>query len=208
MPAVTEAYSMTKADFDELKRRIYEGADLYISLDGAILSNLEELTGIRILDSYKSPYSSTAVIDGMKIAFTTSRTMITEPTTAKILAKDSGGAPLLYENAYGKGKVIVCMAPIEKELLLNHNADLSAYVYVYRKLLGDRVDDSVIKSVNSSLVYTVHPTDSGYIAVILNHTDKTIPSDLVLTDGLTIEKTLYGDLCSVGAFNACIVKIK
>ena len=208
IPSVTEAYSMTKHRFDELKAKIADGADLYISLDGTILSNFEQLCGVKILDSYTHQTHASAQIGSDTVDLSTGRTLITESAGAKVLARDTDGKPCIYENAYGKGRVFVITAPIEKNLLGVHNADFSAYANVYRLLLGTHTDTSVIQSVAPSLVYTLHPDGDCYTLIILNHTAESLKTNLLLADTYRIEKVLYGNADKINAFDACVIKIK
>ena len=112
----------TKKHDEELKKKVYDGADLYISSDSAVLCGYESLTGLKVIDSYSYRESFESVIDGKSIAFSRSRTATLEPTKAEVLAYDNKNNPFISVNQYGKGRVFFVNAPIESNLIEKHNA--------------------------------------------------------------------------------------
>ena len=52
MPSINGIQVLPKNRYDELKKRVAAGADLYISSDNAVLSEFEALSGLHVLDSY------------------------------------------------------------------------------------------------------------------------------------------------------------
>ena len=105
LPSVNAYQIMTKDKYEQLKGKVREGADLYISLDNAVLSGFEELTGLKVLDSYEFNERGSATVGGKKIEFSRTRNIIAEPTTAVVLARDDKDRPFLTVNEYGKGRV-------------------------------------------------------------------------------------------------------
>ena len=66
MPSVNSVTVLPKQRYEQLKKKVYEGATLYLSLDNGVLSEFEALCGMRIIDSYESrkSYTRNAVRDG------------------------------------------------------------------------------------------------------------------------------------------------
>lgn len=204
LPSVRGYRIMPKNRFDELKKRVYEGADLYISLDDAIFAEFESFAGLKVIDSYKSHETGKAVVDGWEIEFERERNIITEPAGAEIIARDESGNPFISVNRYGKGRVIVVNAPIEANLLEKHNAFDGNTHLIYQKLLGK---NKPFEITGVDLAVTLHPENDGFYAVIINHSDTEKPLDVKLEKGYRIDGVCYGCSDKIMAYDACVMKI-
>lgn len=207
MPSACGNQVMYKSRYAELKKRVSEGADLYISLDTAIFSEFEALTGLKVLDSYCNAETVTATVDGEEFTFTRRRNMIAEPTTARVLAYDSLGRPLITENAYGKGRVIFLNAPFERKLFDMHHAFDGNACKLYRSLFGKYIANVPVKVQGEGLRLSCHEAEDGYYAVVLNHTGETKAFALELPTGYAVSKVYYGATDTVAPFDACVLKI-
>ena len=207
MPSVKEAYSMRKDVYEKLKDKIRAGAELYVSNDSAVLSDFEELFGMRIADSFSSAQSHVVRIGEETIDFSTDRVFITEPTTASVLLKDDGSNPFLTVNRYGEGTVYYVNAPIEKDLLNKHNAPFYKVSRIYRLLFEEHLLSHPLTADDSEIFVTYHPTDDGVIVVMLNHTDSEKQLNVALSPDYAVEKIFYGGPETIAPFDACILKI-
>ena len=207
MPSIKGIQVMPKSRYDELQKKVYEGADLYISSDDAILSGYESLTGLRVIDSYTYRESLSAEINGKTFGFSRSRTVKAEPTTAEVLAYDSKNNPFISVNRYGKGRVFFVNAPIESNLLERHNAFEDIHHIVYRELFADHIDRSPVLISGEDIVATYHPTVDGGFVVLLNHYGEEKNFSVKTDEGYSIEKVYYGDLKKINPFDACVFKI-
>ena len=206
MPSINGVQILLKERYDELKQKVYDGADLYISLDNAILSEFEELCGLKVIDSFLHGESLSAELNGKKLNFYRTRNIITKPTTAKVLAYDSQNNPFISVNKYGKGRVFFVNAPVESNLLEKHNAFNGNTHSIYQELFKDYIEDHPISLEDKELIATYHPTNDGFIVVVLNHyaDDKALR---INGDNYKIDKFYYGDQNTVKAFDACVFKI-
>ena len=207
MPSISGIQIMPKGRYDELKKRVREGADLYISCGNAVLSEFEELTGLKVMDSYTCNESFNAQIDDESIAFSRPRTVTVKPIAAQVLAYDSNNNPFVSVNKYGKGRVFFVNAPIEGNLIEKHNAfDGNTHV-VYRKIFADHINNCPVELSNKDIVFTYHPEKDGGYVVALNHYDEEKEFALKLSDGYSVDKIYHGDMRKINPFDACVFKI-
>ena len=207
MPSIKGIQIMPKSRYDELKQKVFDGADLYISSDNAILSGFESFTGLKVIDSYTSQESLTATVNGKTIAFSRPRTAILEPTTAEVIVRDSKNIPFVSVNKYGKGRVFYVNAPIENNLLDKHNAFEGGACTIYRTLFAKHIGESPVDSLNEDIVTTCHFADDGVYVVALNHNSEEKSLNLKLKEGYSISKIYYGSADTIKPYDACVLKI-
>jgi len=208
IPSYSEVKVMHKSRYDELKKRVFEGADLYISVANGILSEFESFTGLKVLDSYQYAESGTAIVNDKEILFTKARNFLLEPTNAQVIACDDKGNPFFTYNKYGKGRVFFVNAPIEAGLLTKHNAFDGNEKVIY-DTISDKVRASYpVKVLGDNIVMTYHPSDDAGYVVLLNHYKDEKNFELELNDGYTVEKVYYGENGKINPFDACVIKIK
>ncbi len=207
LPSVNSFRVMPKENYLELKKRVYDGADLYISMDDGILSGFEELTGLKVVDSYLNHENGELVLDGEKIKFSRNFNLICENTKAEILAKDNEGNPIITLNRYGKGRVFFVAYPLENNLVDEHDAFSKNYACIYKALFKEHTEDYPVRVNNDNVVLTCHNDGENYVLVLLNHSDKRTVLDLSIKDNFYIAEVVYGSEDVIEAFDACIFKI-
>ena len=208
MPSFNYSKVMHKNRYEELKKRVFEGADLYLSVELGVLSEFESLSGLKILDSYEYAESGSAIINGKEINFTKARNYIFEPKTAEVLAYDDKGNPFFTFNKYGKGRIFFVNAPIESNLLPKHNAFSGNERAIY-DVLAEKVRASYpVKVLGEDIVMTYHPDDNGGYVVLLNYYKDEKDFSLELNEGYSVEKVYYGENGKINPFDACVIKLK
>lgn len=154
--------------YKALKQRVSDGADIYISYDGGILSELEDFAGFRIENTYKKNRISSFKINGRKISISTVNQMEVTPISAKVLLKDDDGLPVVTVNHYGKGRVFFVFAPIEAALIGEYNAFENGLCSIYKLIFKELIDSKLFKTDNDKLVTTYHYRNDSVFAVITN----------------------------------------
>ena len=206
LPSITGTNVISKERYDELKARVYNGADLYISLQDGFLTELEEFVGVKVIDSFEYDTELTAELSGISIPFKRNRTVILSATSAQVFAYDSEGNPFATVNNYGKGRVFFVNAPLENMLTDTPNAyDTNNYM-AYKSLLDTHIDKTV-EIESDYVIHTLHPQDNGYIVVALNLSDKCVDPQITLANGYYLDTVYHGDVNSIDAFDACVFKI-
>lgn len=203
LPSVNGITVMNSARYAELKARVREGAELYISMDNGVLSEFEELTGLRVLDSYEANERGSFELGGKEYAFSAKRRFILESVGAEVLVRDGTGNPLLACNSYGKGKVYYLNFAPEENLIDAHDAFALGYSDIYSYLFsGWRNTDVVIGG--DGVYTTYHRADGKIYAVAVNHSacDSEIK---IKTDGYKLSRVYYGTESSVAPFDASVL---
>lgn len=95
----------TKRLWDDILAKVENGASLYISMDGGMMSEFVKTTGFEVVTKSRSTHAHTAELDGVKIGINSQFDMVLSAKTAKVLATNEDGTPVFGVNEYGKGKV-------------------------------------------------------------------------------------------------------
>ena len=207
MPSIKGFQIMPKSRYDELQKKVFDGADLYISSGSAVLCGFEGFTGLKVIDSYSYNESLTSEIKGKSFDFSRSRTVILEPTTAEVIAYDSKNNPFITVNRYGKGRVFFVNAPIESNLLEKHNAFDGNIHCIYSELFADHINNCPVEISNKDIVSTYHPAEDGGFVVAINHYGEEKDFSVSLKDGYLVDKVYYGDIEKIKPYDACVFKV-
>ena len=208
LPSINSMAVMKKKRYEELKRRVYDGADIYISMDNGCLAEFEEFTGLRIEDSYEHTENSSLNIGDEEIAFERHRTFILKPVGAEVIAYDKNNNPSITVNRYGKGRVFFVNFPLEDNLIDKHNAFGGNVHLIYEKLFGEYTKKHPITVANQNIAVTYHKTENGFIVVLINHSDETCKPEYVWNSNGKIKKVHYGSMDEIKPYDACIFELE
>lgn len=114
IPGLTLGIEPTKRLWNDVLRRVREnGAVLYISMDGGMMSEFCETTGFEVVTRSRSIRPGKTELNGTEIELYPQFNLKLQAKDATVLAADQDGVPVFGEHAYGKGKVYFLSAPIE-----------------------------------------------------------------------------------------------
>lgn len=208
MPSVNGHHIMNKKIYEELRDRVYRGADLYISMDNGVLAEFESLCGLKPIDSSRHISHGYTVFENTKIEFLRSCNYKTVPTDAKVLAYDNEGYPSVAVNTYGNGRVFYVNFPLEGNMIDEADAFSKGREVIYKKLFSEYTDKLPVVTGARDVAATYHDTIDGTVAVFINHTEKVLELNLVEQNGFTLEKVYYGSEKNINPFDACVLKYK
>lgn len=208
MPSINDMTVMPKQKYEKLKKKIFEGADLYISIDNAILSEFEALTGMRVIDSCEHKKSYSTTLKGKTLCFEKIRNISLEPTTAKVLLRDNEGGALICENQYGAGRVVLVNAPLENYLVDRPDALTTNLDEIYREIFAKYTNNDPVKIDNQELFSTLHYEKNGDLYLIITNHNSTKESFEISTHGYELDRVFYGSASSVEPYDACVFKFK
>lgn len=115
VPGLVMGVEPTKRLWVDLLKKVHdEGANLYISMDGGMMSEFSVTTGFELVTKSRSTRRHTAEFDGAKLNLETKYDMLMTPKTAKVLMVNEDGNPVFGVNDYGKGKIYFISCSIEK----------------------------------------------------------------------------------------------
>lgn len=207
LPSVNGVEVMDKSKYDALKRKVADGATLYVSNDNGIMTEFELLFGARVVDSCERATESTVSVGKGNVALAGRVKRTLTPTFAKVLLADENDEPMLLENSYGKGKVFYLNAPLEKSLLGVCDAFDGEYYRLYDCFADELKKDKPLLCKNRKLGITYHENDGGRYAVIINYSDEVQPTKIRL-QGVNGYEVLYGDGEKLAPGEACVLKIQ
>lgn len=194
LPSLNGFYAITKHRLEELLSRVEQGATLYVSMGDTYISGFEEMTGIRVKRRAGASRSVVATVGGADLHFGCSVTYEFENCGAEVLIQSKDGYPLLVQNNYGKGKVILLTANLEQSLASDSRAYLAPNQYPYWKLYGEIFGvERVVRKSEPLLGLTEHfVSDNKCVVVVLNYSDEDLSDTLELAEGWKLVKSYYG----------------
>ena len=208
MPSVNGMSSLRKNTFNQLKQKVFEGADLYISLGDAFLEGFEEFVGLKVIDSCIYGKNDAAIIDGEEFPFYSPLSRKYVATTATVLATDSNNNPFITVNKYGNGNVYFIDAPIERNLTQIHNGFDGNIEKIYKMIFKKHIDNLPISMDAEKVVYTIHHGKTYSYLVAINHSETKKMLNLNLKAHYEIDHVIYGDQHQIMPYDACIFKLK
>ncbi len=208
MPSVKGHRIMSRDNYLALRKRVFEGASLYISFDGGILAEFEALAGLHVVDSCEANETDNVCLDGEKIDFYRSRRLNVVQTTAEVIAYDASGIPAVTANKYGKGTVYFVNFPLEAMLLNRLGAMDGDYYKVYSRVFSSTTRSNEVRTQDKYVGITLHPCDDGkIICVAINYSPFEREPGFEIKQPLSVKRVFYGDINRIPAFDAVIFEI-
>lgn len=209
LPSVEGNFVMNKTKYEALLKRVEAGATLYISLGNAILSEFEEVVGLKVEDSYQANEKHTMNFNGDTFLLNRLKNTILSPKTATVLAYDETGNPCFSQNTYGKGNVYFVNYPLEDNLIDTHRADFAHISKIYKTAFEEKINKKPVLIKGNNLGITHHKTEDGEYCVIINHSAEQQSFEIQLnTDNARLEEVCIGSKTSVEPFDAAILRFK
>ncbi|MGI6335916.1 MAG: glycoside hydrolase 5 family protein [Eubacteriales bacterium] len=157
LPSLCGGGSMSGRAWRALLDRVRNGANLYLSLDTALVSPFEEFTGLRIRGRARS--GEPVSIAREKLTVSPSYHLTAECVTAKALLSEPDGNPVLTVNEYGAGRVYTLLLPIERVAAQEPGIITSQPLYRVYEAMGLWDPTRVASRDDAGLCMTEHPQD-------------------------------------------------
>ncbi len=161
LPAVSGSNPYPKRTHDELKQRVRDGAKLYLSLCGGILSEFEELTGLCIEDS-GSAFTCCFDVNGVAVEGYGER---------RLIYRDTPNG--LHRHRYGKG-VVYTLDFSPEQHLFDADPENSPYYHIYREIFREEIAAYPIQCDDPSVGVVWHPADNSCHLINYSHCEKTV----------------------------------
>lgn len=208
LPSVSSVRMMPSYKFKELKKRIYDGATLYVSINNAVISEFEDLAGLRINDSRTSYEAGTFEFLEKTLEYSKGRQFKMTETDAEVVSRDGNGNPVVSVNSYGKGKVYFVNFPLEIRLLDVADVAETDYFEIYGKVFAKKTENHVVSSDCRYVGLTEHYADENNVYIVLiNYSDKTVNTNLRINYGYTLAESIYGNSESIAPYDAAVIKV-
>ncbi len=167
MPSIKGANIMPKERYIQLKTKVFNGAKLYISYDGGLLTGFEELTGNKILDTENISFGKQLKLNEKTIPYLSNSKLYIKNTRSKNIESSE-----ITCTDYGKGKVYFVNFPAEAMLIEKNRAFDNNVCEIYKTIFKEEIDEHIVKIKNENFALTIHQDDKKIIAVAINHSDK------------------------------------
>ena len=170
----------------DLIERVKKGAKLYMSINNALLSPFETLTGLRVVTRSRRVKEDIVNVDGTDFHFWTDFRLKFENAGAEVLLRSNDGNPALTKFRLGDGEVYFCAFPIETESSCRTGVVSGEYAVPYWKFyekLNLRNPEKTAKSSSPYLGVTEHPNGEKRLILIENYTPEERSAKIALTSG-------------------------
>jgi hypothetical protein len=201
LPSLKGGSFLFRRHWMELLDRVAGGATLYLSLDDAMPSGFEKLTGLRPVARERRTGSATVELRDIpgrpSIPCAGAFRHNFAPAGATILATEPGGSPLLAEHRYGQGRVVFLATPLETTLATLpgafHAPDAPAAWQLYRHFAGGALRRRATQKDHPFLAVTEHAVnETERIVVALNQSPQPMKTGLKLADGWSLAECCHG----------------
>ena len=168
----------------DLIGRVKKGAKLYMSINNALLSPFETLTGLRVVTRSRRVKEDIVNVDGTDFRFWTDFKLKFENAGAEVLLRSNDGNPALTRFRLGDGEVYFCAFPIETEASCRTGVVSGEYAVPYWKFyekLNLRNPEKTAKSSSPYVCVTEHPNGDSRLILIENYTPEERSAKITLT---------------------------
>lgn len=206
LPSISGGMVMSGENWAKLKDRVFNGANLYISVDNGILSDFNTLTGLKVIDASYETMSGNFILDGLEIPYDKKRNYRVEEAGATIIAKDEDGNPIITEYSYGKGRVYFVNFPLETALLDKANAFDQNIHLIYKRFFKGLINTKKITSDNQFVAVTEHHSEEKSYCVAINYSKAPQKPEFKF-NGCKPASVIYGNIEEIPPFDAVIFEI-
>lgn len=212
IPCISDWTCLPKECWDDVKKRVENGATMYISVDDGLLTESQAVLGLTSKGYRKTNACKDLTIDGITFTLHGKTEFLMQPLTAEVLAYDQNGNVLFSKNKYGKGEVYYMGAPFEDNVWASEDMptpDKTPYHKLYQ-IFGDKVlKDREMISKTPEIGITLHPeNENSIIAVAVNYSHESKPCNFWLQNGWAISEVLYGDVNMLTKGEMLVLRLK
>ncbi len=203
LPGLCGAQSLPRNRWLELLARVKDGATLYVSLDDALLSDLDEVFGVTVAARKRRPVAASAnsnnlfTYDGFPLPVTGAFRLDLDATRAAVHSREADGNPVFIECQYGQGRVFLLTHALERTLAQSP-ASLGAGKFgeawrLYARVFAAAPSRRVWTKTTVELGVTEHPIDDNQrILVLVNHSGRDLVEPALLAPGWQLASVLAG----------------
>ncbi len=209
MPSVCGTEVIPLEKYDELKRRVKDGAVLYISNNDGVFSEFSALCGVSVRDGgWFSDKTERMNYGNEVIEFKRTRRFMLEESGAEILSRNENGEIVFVKFAYGKGTVYYLNFPLETMLLDESEAFDKNHYKIYKEIFKTELSQKVLTADNQYIGITYHEQKDSVLAVLINYSAEEQPLRLKIRSGWKTDKVIYGNADFLPPCEAAVIRIK
>ena len=203
MPSTCEDKPLYSDKYEQLKKKVEDGAILYISNENGFFTQFEQFIGNTVIEKEQVNISGKFHLNSEEFEYKSNIHYKLAPITSKVLAVDDRGDPIVTVNNYGKGKVYYLAFPLEKMLCNKNRAFDSNAHKIYEYILKDVIAKKDVISINSKIGIA----QNGNIITVINYSDRTMDTNLKFNNK-TIKDIYYGNPQKLSPCDAAVFSIE
>ncbi len=166
LPALAGTDALPKRTYEALKERVANGAKLYLSLCGGMLSEFEELTGLCIEDS-AGGFTCRLDADGVTLEGHGER---------QLFYRNAPNG--LHRHAYGKG-VVYTLDFSPEQHLFDTDPETSPYYHVYREIFREEIAAYPVQCDDPAVGVVWHPVSGRCHLINYSGCEKTVAGQTI-----------------------------
>ena len=170
----------------DLIERVKKGAKLFMSLNNALLSPFETMTGVKVKTRCRRTKPDIVELSGEELSFWTDFKLRLEATKAEVLLTAKDGGPALTRFSLGDGEVFLCPFPLELDASCKNGVTSGESALPYHKfyeMLGFRNPEKTARSSSPYVCVTEHPIEGGRLILVENYTPDERSAKISLSKG-------------------------
>ena len=189
MPSVHGSGPLYSKYYEQLLKKVENGAVLYVSNADAFFNRRETVFGSAVISSEDTYSSGTFDFNGDTVRYERYCRMVLSSTTAEVLARDDCGDPIFTVNRYGKGRVYYLNFPLE-DMLCRGNRVFEGNAYkLYESVLKEVLEKKTVRKLHPKVAVT----ENGNIATVINYSNEPVKTGLYLQNGKRIGRIFRGN---------------
>ncbi len=206
LPSVNGIYVMPSQKYAELKKKVQEGATLYISINGGSLSEFSDLTGLAVKTSHTNTNGGKFKLNGTEVTYNRSRNFTMDLNGAEVIASDENGMPIFTKYKYGKGTVYYLNFPLENNLIGDIDGFDGNQHEVYREIFKNEKEKFAVTYDNKYIGMTRHKDNDAEWITLINYSSEEQSVNMSIKDNRKYE-IVKGDIEKIAPFEMTILKI-
>lgn len=207
LPSVDDKYNAySRRAYWRMMEKAKDGATVFITLgNGAILSDMEEVAGIRTETHFESVNSFRVKCPKGEFGMTETHVRDIVPVECKVLARDTENRPVMTVRPFGKGKVIFFNGALE--------SNASMFGWPAYSLAAEQAGVKRCMTVSNPLVgLTEHrDVDGGLWIVAINYDCKAVRCPYAVAGRIVSiygRATVSDGLLCLGANDCCVIGVE
>ena len=202
IPSISSDNAFTSSYIIRIMEKVEQGATLYLSLDGGVLSQFEDYFGMKVIERRRVDRVVLTTLGDVTVPINTGVKYKMVSANAEVLAVDDRMDPVFSVLDYGKGKVFLMANPLEKTLLDIPDAfgsveegSQSTHFHFYRHVAGCVPIKKVAGIENPNIGMTEHIiNEQKRLLILVNYDPRPAYAGLILDEGWSTGEILYGNL--------------
>ena len=201
VPSVQGINVITRDRWLALLEKVRAGAALYVSLDGALLSEFKETFGLEVQTRMRRAeqqieFSGNGLGD---FHFPTCFRLDLAAAGAEVLAREPDGNPAFTRFDYGQGEIFFLSAPLETALAnlpgAFHAPDAQPFWRIYQRVGEKILAGRAVRKTQPMLGITEHPLDeTERVVMVVNYSPAAARERLEFAPGWSVSAAYRGAL--------------